>query len=162
MDERHLRRRKTQHLNKPLPTTTMMRTELGNTIERILKETASITSLVEYLRDNELFNNNEPADQYKYGYLYRIGLEQWTKATGIDTNTLPNRYSSESTLPPVEDGRIWTDFDFEDDGNGNSYYEHDGTKYVYIALDNYTGQFDNDECFMAPAAGGLSRSFSTA
>jgi len=129
----------------------MMRTELGNTIERILKETTSITSLVEYLRDNELFKNNEPADQYKYGYLYKIGLEQWTKATGIDTNTLPNRYSSESTLPPVEDGRIWTDFDFEDDGNGNSYYEHDGTKYVYIALDNYTGQFDNDECVMAPA-----------
>jgi hypothetical protein len=49
----------------------------------------------------------------------------------------------------TEDGRLWTDFDFEDDGNGNSYYEHDGTQYVYIALDNYTGQFDNDDCVMA-------------
>jgi len=65
-----------------------MRTELGNTILRILKETKSISSLVEYLRDNELFKNGEPIDQYKYGYLYKIGLEEWTKATGIDANTL--------------------------------------------------------------------------
>ena len=129
----------------------MMRTELGNTIERILGETASIANLVEYLRDNELFNNCQPADQYKYGYLYRIGLEHWMKATGIETNTLSTRYSSDSTLPPADDGLLWVDFDFEDDGNGNSYYENDGTKYVYIALDNYNGQFDNDECVMAPA-----------
>ena len=129
----------------------MMRTEHGNTIERILAETASIANLVEYLRNNELFSNNEPIDQYKYGYLYKIGREQWTKATGIDANTLPSRYSPEGSLPPAEDGLIWVDFEFEDDGNGNSYYENDGTKYVYIALDNYNGQFDNDECVMAPA-----------
>jgi hypothetical protein len=129
----------------------MMRTEHGNTIERILQETASITSVVEYLRNNELFKNSEPTDQYKYGYLYQIELEEWTKTTGIDANTLPTRYSREGSLPPAEDGLLWVDYDFEDDGNGNSYYETEGTKYVYIALDNYTGQFDNDECVMAPA-----------
>jgi hypothetical protein len=140
----------------------MMRTELGNTIVRILNETASISSLVEYLRDNELFKNNEPIDQYKYGYLYKIGLEQWTKATGIDTNTLPNRNYTDS-IPMADDGLLWVDFDFEDDGNDNRYYEHDGTQYVYIRLDNYTGQFDNDECVMAPAGDcALSRSVSTA
>jgi hypothetical protein len=160
MDDRHLRRRKTKHLNQTT-TPTMMRTELGNTILRILKETKSISSLVEYLRDNELFKNGEPIDQYKYGYLYKIGLEQWTKATGIDANTLPDRYWPDGSIPFTDDGLLWTDFDFEDDGNGNSYYEHDGTKYVYIALDNYTGQFDNDECVMAPACA-LSRSVSTA
>ena len=139
-----------------------MRTELGNTIVRILKETASISSLVEYLRDNELFKNNEPIDQYKYGYLYKIGLEQWTKATGIDANTLPNRNYTDS-IPMADDGLLWVDFDFEDDGNDNRYYEHDGTQYVYIRLDNYTGQFDNDDCVMVPAAAcALSRSFSTA
>lgn len=128
MDERHLRIRKTSKQT----TITMMHTELGKTIIRILIETESIASVVEYLRDNELFLNCEPIDQYKYAYLYKIGLDQWIKATGIDT--LPNRYSTELS----EDGRLWIE------------YENDGTQYVYIALDNYTGQFDNDECFMAP------------
>ena len=124
----------------------MMPTQLGTTIEQLIQETRSIASLVEYLRDNELFVNCEPVDQYKFGFLYKIGLDEWTKATGIDPELLPTRYSLNEL---TEDGRLWTDFDFEDDGNGNSYYEHDGTQYVYIALDNYTGQFDNDDCMMA-------------
>ena len=125
--------------------TIMNCTQLGTTIVSILKETESINSLVEYLRDNELFLNCEPVDQYKYGYLYKIGVDEWTKATGIETKKLSDRYYREGPLPMADDGLLWLDFDFEDDGHGNSYYEHDGTQYVYIALDNYTGQFDNDE-----------------
>jgi len=71
----------------------MMTTELGTKIEDILRQTSSITSLVEFLRDNELFTRCEPIDEYKYGYLYRIGFEEWTKATGIDPESLLTRYT---------------------------------------------------------------------
>lgn len=127
----------------------MMTTELGIKIEDILRQTSSISSLVEFLRDNELFTSCEPIDEYKYGYLYRIGFKEWTKATGIDPESLPTRYTYRFTLPSTQDGHIWTDFDFEMDSYGNRYYENEGTRYVFIAIDNYDGRFNNDECVVA-------------
>lgn len=127
----------------------MMRTELGNTITNVLEMTHSVANLVEYLRNNEIFTNSEPADVNKPGYLYRIGLNDWMNATGIDAATLSTRWAETNALPTLDDGRIWVDFDFEYDVNGNGFIEDEGPRFVFIALDNYNGQFDNDACVMA-------------
>jgi hypothetical protein len=144
--EKHTFDKNNNSNNNNKPQITM--TPFGSMIHQILEETHSVANLVEYFRDNEQFTHCEPADVNKYGYLYRIGLNEWETITGISIDTLSTRWNDTDTLPAVEDGRIWVDFNFEDDGNGNGYTEDEGPRYVFVSLANYNGEYNNDDCYM--------------
>jgi len=118
-------------------------TIFGQAILDIINMTQSMKPVIEYIIDSKYFDNCQPTDQYKVGYLYQIPLKTWTTATGIHTDRLPTKYHRNS-FPVASDGFIWVDFDFEDDGEGNGYTETEGQRFVYISLYNYNGEFNND------------------
>jgi hypothetical protein len=146
MDERH-----TFH-----ETTTTMSTTFGQQIFDLLAMTHSVARLVEFLRDGEHFNEHSQIDNLKYGYLYSIPIAKWTSLTGIDTETLSTRWGDTDALPLTDDGRIWVDYYFERDAAGDGYQEDEGPMYVFISLDDYNGEFDDDEARFMP----ISRSVS--
>jgi len=127
----------------------MTTTIMGKQIFDVLSMTHSVASLVEFLRDNDYFPDCSAIDPLKPGYLYMISMNRWTQATGINAETLSTRWADTDVLPPTDDGRIWVDNYFERNSSGDGYQEDEGPRYVFISLQDYKGEFDDDECVMS-------------
>jgi hypothetical protein len=123
-----------------------MTTTIGQEIIDLLSMTHSVARLVEFLRDRECFNECASIDDLKPGYIYMIYMDKWMNATGIDAKTLSTRWADTDALPPTYDGRIWVDHYFERNKDGEGYQEDEGPRYVFISLNDYNGEFDDDEC----------------
>jgi hypothetical protein len=108
-----------------------MTTTLKQSILSLLKETQSVDRLVEYFRDNQLFDkfNTFEIPRYQPYYLYQIPVEVWEEITDIDREVV-------DFLPVVMDGAIYIDRYFDPD-----YKDYDSAdRYVYLSIDN---QFSN-------------------
>ena len=119
----------------------MNTTQFGYQLLTILSESNSIRRLIEFIRDSKYFTNCQPINKYKFGYIYQIPLNLWMTSTGIDPHTLPLRHD----ISDYQDGSIWIDHNFERDAEYNGFQDDDGPMFVYIGIDNYSKEFDEEE-----------------
>jgi hypothetical protein len=108
-------------LEKKTMSTDRMTTH-GIAIDYILWKKNSVKAIIDYMKENNLFQNYEAVERDAHLYAYQIPMDQWTNITGL--TELP--FSSRITCT---DGVLFSYCYYEAD-----YTEHDSPTYLYLSL----------------------------
>ena len=99
------------------------RTNLGNIILGIMKDTNSVSAIISYFDKNHLFESFQaPCNRTRALYEYQIREETWNELTGITLG--------QSTTIEMKDGALYKDCYFDADYRDNTLGQ-----YIYLSID---------------------------